>query len=92
MSNVYRLAEINECFNYLTKNANTFDKTINNLIPHVCQTNGQRKRSSLEFVTIHLPFQLEGDREECVGCKAPFSGRMLKPQASHSYCLCKWGQ
>lgn len=43
-------------------------------------------------VTIHLPFQLEGDREECVGCKAPLSGKKLKPQASHSYCLCKWRQ
>lgn len=93
LSNVYRLTEINECFNYLTKNANTFDKTINNSISQVCRTNGHRKKVPLEFATIHFPFQLvEGDREVCVGCKAPFCGRMLKPKASQSYCLCKWRQ
>lgn len=93
LSNVYRLTEINECFNYLTKNANTFDKTINNSISQVCRTNGHRKKVPLEFATIHFPFQVvEGDREVCVGCKAPFCGRMLKPKASQSYCLCKWRQ
>lgn len=76
----------------MTKNANTFDKTINNSISQVCRTNGHRKKVPLEFATIHFPFQLEGDREVCVGCKAPFSGRMLKPKASQSYCLCKWRQ
>lgn len=90
---MFTLTEINECFNYLTKNANTFDKTINNSISQVCRTNGHRKKVPLEFATIHFPFQLvEGDREVCVGCKAPFCGRMLKPKASQSYCLCKWRQ